>query len=418
MLQILDQQGRVYSEEFEFRMKSGEVRTWLFSAEKIIIDSQPCIISMTTDISERKKMEKALAAESLRRRILIEQSRDGIVILDQDGKVYEANLRFAEMLGCSIEEVYKLAVWDWEYQFPAEQVVEMIRTVDESGDHFETRHRRKDGSVYDVEISTNGAIFAGQKLIFCVCRDITERKKAEDELKQALARVAAANKELEAFSYSVSHDLRSPLRSIDGFSQALIEDYTEVLDKQGKEYLQRVQKASQHMGQLIDDMLKLSRLSRAEMTVNKIDLSEAAAIIIERFKKEEPIRKIDFIMQDNLIAEGDPNLLNILLENLLGNAWKFTKKCNRARIEFGKKQQNKETVFFIRDNGAGFDMKYANKLFIPFQRLHDDTDYPGTGIGLGIVSRIIHRHGGQIWAEAEENKGATFYFTLGGKINE
>jgi light-regulated signal transduction histidine kinase (bacteriophytochrome) len=269
-------------------------------------------------------------------------------------------------------------------------------------------------------------IFINNKIqsIISVIADITERKTTENKIKKLnenLMRrsieLAVANKELETFSYSVSHDLRAPLRSIDGFSQALLEDYGKTLDQNGKEYLQRVRKATQRMEQLIDDMLRLSRLTRVEMTMQKVDLSPIATTIIDDLKKTDLGRKVTFIIDENLIAEGDANLLHILLENLLGNAWRFTKKRKQAEIEFGKTQQGKETVFFVRDNGAGFDMKYANKLFIPFQRLHDDTDYPGTGIGLGIVSRIIHRHNGRIWTEAEENKGATFYFTIGGKTN-
>jgi PAS domain S-box-containing protein len=189
---ILKEQGRVHNVEFDFRMKSGEIRTWIFSLEPITIGEEPCLIGVSFDITERKRMEESLANEAIRRRILIEQSRDGIVILDQNGAVYEANRRFAEMLGYSREEISKLNVWDWEYLYPPERVLEMIRTVDEAGDHFETQHRRKDGSVYDVEISTNGATFAGQKLIFCVCRDITERKQMEKALRESEEKFSAA----------------------------------------------------------------------------------------------------------------------------------------------------------------------------------------------------------------------------------
>jgi PAS domain S-box-containing protein len=189
---ILKEQERVHNAEFDFRMKSGEIRTWIFSLEPITIGEEPCLIGVSLDITERKRMEESLANEAIRRRILIEQSRDGIVILDQNGAVYEANRRFAEMLGYSREEISKLNVWDWEYLYPPERVLEMIRTVDEAGDHFETQHRRKDGSVYDVEISTNGATFAGQKLIFCVCRDITERKQMEKALRESEEKFSAA----------------------------------------------------------------------------------------------------------------------------------------------------------------------------------------------------------------------------------
>ena len=254
-----------------------------------------------------------------------------------------------------------------------------------------------------------------------IVQEITDRKKNEEQIKklneslwQYTIRLEAANKEVEAFSYSVSHDLRAPLRSIDGFSQALIEDYSDKLDETGIDYLNRVRNASQRMGQLIDGMLQLSRLTRKQMHIETVDMTKLAIDIINKFRKETPSRSIDFKVQNDLVAKGDKNLLQILLENLLGNAWKFTNKRSNAKIEFGKTKKKNEIVFFVKDNGAGFDVKYIDKLFVPFQRLHDD-EFPGDGIGLGIVSRIIRRHGGQIWAEGEVGKGAIFYFTLGGK---
>jgi PAS domain S-box-containing protein len=416
---LLNKRGYVDNEEFQFKVKSGEIRTVLLSADRITIGGEPCIIVVSTDITERKLAEKALAEESTRRRILIEQSRDGIVVLDQNGKVYEANRRFAEMLGYSQEEITKLNVWDWEYLYPPEQVKEMIRTVTENGDHFETRHRRKDGTIYDVEISTNGATFADQKLIFCVCRDITERKQAEAKLKRTLAdleqsgvRLEATNKELESFSYSVSHDLRSPLRSIDGFSQALLEDYQDRLDKTGQDYLKRLRGASQKMGELIDGLLKLSRLTRSEMRLEIVDLSALAEEIATRLQETQPERRAKFVIDKGLTANGDPDLLRALLENLLGNAWKFTDKNPEAKIEFSLDKNGDKKAFFIRDNGAGFDMAYADKLFGAFQRLHSAEAFPGTGIGLATVQRIINRHGGTIRAEGAVDKGATFHFTL------
>jgi PAS domain S-box-containing protein len=448
------------------------------------------------------------------------------------------------MLGYSPEEVLKLNVWDWEYLYPPEQVREMIRTVDEAGDHFTTRHRRKDGTSYDVEISTNGAMFAGQKLIFCVCRDISERtrtekalkeseekfskafhsspdcsaivrardgvfvdvnesflnfhgrsreevightateldiwanleerdrilktnqekgsirneefhvrtksgkihivlfstevvnigeephsiamtlditeqKEAEGKLQEAISRLeqsstqlAATNKELEAFSYSVSHDLRSPLRSIDGFSQALLEDYQEKLDETGRDYLKRLRNASQKMGDLIDGILKLSRLTRSEIHQEPTNLSVLAEEIANRLQEIQPERRVKFAIEKDVIANGDPQLLRVLLENLLGNAWKFTGKKPQGKIEFSTERNNGKKAYFIRDNGAGFDMTYAHKLFGAFQRLHEATEFPGTGIGLATVQRIINRHGGSIWAEGAVGKGATFHFTL------
>ncbi len=796
MLRKVQEHTKIHNEEMVFRAKSGELHTALVSTEYIHLGGEPCLLVVSTDITERKKMEEALAIEATRRLILIDQSSDGIVILDQNGKVHEANRRFAEMLGYSPEEILSLNVWDWEFLYTPEQVKEMIRTVDEAGDHFKTQHRRKDGTIYDVEISTNGAMFGGQKLIFCVCRDIsernrmekalreseekfslafhsssatiaittlkegryvevnesyarsvgyavtelightvtelnmwpkpdsrakmlkmlkeqgsvnneelefrrksgeirtwlfsaepiniagepciisvsvditdrkraeeavrerekrfsdiagnamewiwevdakgkytysspvvekilgytteeilechfydfflpeeredlkkaafeafarreplkeflnrnrckdgktvdlltsgvpvideegnflgyrgvdtdvtekrkaeaalreseekfslafrsspatiaintyqegrfvdvnesyansmgytreeligrtardfniwvkpedrarvfrildeqgrvsneeidfrkksgdirtwlfsaekiavtgepcligvsidiTERKKTEGELKEAMAnleqsssQLAATNKELEAFSYSVSHDLRSPLRSIDGFSQALMEDYGEKLNATGQDYLNRLRSASQKMGELIDAILKLSRLTRSEMHHEKTDLSTLAGEIASQLQETQPKRKVKFVIDKDLTANGDPQLLRVLLENLLGNAWKFTGKKPEARIEFSMDRNNGKKAYFIRDNGAGFDMAYSHKLFGAFQRLHEATEFPGTGIGLATVQRIINRHGGAIWAEGNVGKGATFHFTL------
>jgi signal transduction histidine kinase len=231
-------------------------------------------------------------------------------------------------------------------------------------------------------------------------------------LKHQNTLLEATNKELESFSYSVSHDLRAPLRAIDGFSQAILEDYADKLDDQGKDHLQRVRAASQRMGHLIDDMLNLSRIGRMELTRQRVNLSDIATEIAAELRESAPDRSVEIIIAPNLFAEVDPRLLRIMLTNLLGNAWKFTAKREGARIEFGASTDVLSQAYFIRDNGAGFDMTYANKLFGAFQRLHSTTDFPGTGIGLAIVQRIISRHGGQIWAEAKINDGATFYFVL------
>lgn len=246
-----------------------------------------------------------------------------------------------------------------------------------------------------------------------------ERKQAEEKLKQALAnlehsniQLTAINKELEAFSYSVSHDLRAPLRTIDGFSQALMEDYQDKLDEQGKDYLSRLRAASQRMGGLIDELLKLSRLSRSEMRKEPVDLSALAQEIAAELQQTQPERQVEFVISEGLATVGDRQLLRVALGNLLGNAWKFTSKRQQARIEFSITQNGDKKAYFVRDNGAGFDMTYAKKLFGAFQRLHDTTEFPGTGIGLATVQRIIHRHGGSVWAEGTMGKGATFYFTL------
>ena len=222
----------------------------------------------------------------------------------------------------------------------------------------------------------------------------------------------AANRELEAFSYSVSHDLRAPLRSIDGFSRALLEDYLDRLDEKGKDYLNRVCRASQRMGQLIDDMLILSRVVRAEMHYEEVDLSAMAREISSNLGNSRSEHRVEFIIQEGLTATGDARLLKMAMENLLGNAWKFTEKHSSAKIEFGAKRENGKQVFFVRDDGAGFDMAYVNKLFQPFQRLHELAEFSGTGVGLANVKRIIQRHGGDIWAEGAIERGAAFYFSI------
>jgi signal transduction histidine kinase len=237
-------------------------------------------------------------------------------------------------------------------------------------------------------------------------------EQLEQRVAERTAQLEAANTELEAFSYSVSHDLRTPLRGIDGFSQALLEDYAEVLDEQGKDYLRRVRDASQRMALLIDDMLKLSRVTRSDMTVEAVDLSALARSVAEELQRTQPERQVVFVIPGGLTTRGDQRLLRAALENLLGNAWKFTGQKQQPVIEFGCGEGASRKTYFVRDNGAGFDMAYGDKLFVPFQRLHGHREFIGTGIGLSIVQRIMIRHGGRIWAEGAPGKGATFYFTL------
>lgn len=265
---------------------------------------------------------------------------------------------------------------------------------------------------------------AGNTYYDGIIEDISERKETERRIQQLNAALRdramvleSVNHELEAFSYSVSHDLRAPLRAVDGFSRILLDEYTDCLDEKGQDRLKRVRAAAQRMAMLIDDLLKLSRITRSELKREDINLSALAGEVIEELRKQEPERTVQCTIQPDLIAWGDARLLRIVLDNLLGNAWKFTGKRPDAQIEFGMHKQDREQVYFVRDNGAGFDMAYAEKLFGAFQRLHETSEFPGTGIGLATAQRIIHKHGGRIWAEGEVEQGATFHFTLEAREN-
>ncbi len=337
-----------------------------------------------------------------------------------------------ELLGYPVEDWYAEGFWP-DHLSPDDRE-QAVRFCQESTarceDHeFEYRMVAADGRAVWIRDSVNVvSAEGGPKMLRGFMFDITARKQAEEELQkhrvhleelvaERTAELEVANRELEAFSYSVSHDLRTPLRGIDGFSLALLEDYQDQLDDTGKDHLQRVRAASQRMGELIDDMLMLSKVSRAEMRYEPVDLGALAHEISTRLQENEPNRRVEIDIQESLTDHGDAHLLRIVLDNLLGNAWKFTSKQREARIEVGYTEQDGKGVYYVRDSGVGFDMQYADKLFGAFQRLHSLLEFEGSGIGLVTVQRIIHRHGGRVWAEAEENKGATFYFTIRGALN-
>jgi len=242
--------------------------------------------------------------------------------------------------------------------------------------------------------------------------DITNRKQAEAQLLQTTAQLQASNRELEAFAYSVSHDLRSPLRAIDGFSKALLEDYGDQFDEEGKDYFDRIRRNVSRMGTLIDDLLRLSRVSRSEMEYSMVNLSALVREQVNDLQAVEPERQVTTVIAPDVMVLADLTLMRVVISNLIQNAWKFTSHHATARIEFGIVQLEGQPVYFLRDDGAGFDMAYVKMLFGVFQRLHNTHEFPGTGIGLATVQRVIHRHGGEIWAEGAVEQGATIYFTI------
>jgi len=405
------------------RRKDGSEFPVEINLSPLKIDQELFVTSIIRDITERKRAERAQLEAQAKYRELVDNLPVGVYrqTPTADGRFLEVNPAIVDMFEAESAE-----------QLQAHPVSDLCRDRDCWQDFV--GKIMKQGFVGNEEIqlvtlqgreffaavsaamkkdSTGNLYFDG------IIEDISRRKANEQRIQQlntALRDRAmileSVNHELEAFSYSVSHDLRAPLRAVDGFSRILLDEYADRLDDTGRDRLKRVRAAAQRMATLIDDLLKLSRITRSELKREDIDLSALANEVIEELRKQEPDRIVQCTIEPGVIVWGDHRLLRIVLDNLLGNAWKFTSKRPDARIEFGRQMQNGEPVYFVRDNGAGFDMAYAEKLFGAFQRLHDASEFPGTGIGLATVQRIIHKHGGRIWAEGAVEQGATFYFTL------
>jgi light-regulated signal transduction histidine kinase (bacteriophytochrome) len=276
---------------------------------------------------------------------------------------------------------------------------------------LELRLRYATGAPYYAELNVTPVIKSGAAVLQGISRDISARKSLETALKQTNTDLETINKELEAFSYTIANDLRAPLRTIEGFARAIIEDYQDRLDSTATDYFSRIRAATHRMDQYIEAMWALSSVSRRELAENTVDLHELAEAIAGGLQRKQPERKVDFVIADGVKVKGDRVMLRIALENLLDNAWKFTGNRPAARIEFGVIETDGKKNFFVRDNGAGFNMAFADQLFQPFHRLHTMSEFPGIGIGLAIANNIIKRHGGRMWAEGEVDKGATFFFS-------
>jgi PAS domain S-box-containing protein len=356
-------------------------------------------------LRESERHSQTLAAEVMD---LYDRAPCGYHSLDAQGCFLRVNQTEADWLGYPREALLGRPYTDFVTPASRELFKASFPRFKAEGriDGLEFEMIRADGSTFDVLLNAtaivdaSGAFVSSRSTLF----DITTRKAAE-------VQAASMSRELEAFSYSVAHDLRSPLRSIDGFSQALAEDYGGVLDDTGQDYLQRVRAAAQRMGRLIDDLLALSRITRADLRRERVDLSKLTREILERLRAEHPERTIEVTVAAELVVGADQRLLSVAMENLLSNAVKFTARRPVAHIEVGVRP-GAETVYYVKDDGAGFDMAYADHLFKPFKRLHKQSEFEGTGIGLATVRRVIERHGGRIWADGAVDQGATFYFTL------
>ena len=371
-------------------------------------------VAESHDALEERVQERTKELQQTREELdqFFSMSLDLMCIADPSGSFTRVNPAWERALGWNASDLVARPYVDLVHPDDVEATLRETAALALGGTtvNFENRFLCRDGSYR--WLNWNSASSHDMKRIYGSARDVTKEKHAASELQKYAAELAAANRELEAFSYSVSHDLRAPLRSIDGFSQALIEDVGEHIGSDGTDYLRRIRAAAQHMGRLIDDLLKLARVTRVNLRLETVDLSGMAEATFRTLAESDEKRDVKWRVQPGLVARADPRLLQIVMTNLIENAWKFSGKINNAEIEFASRDVNGKTEYFVKDNGSGFDPAYAAKLFGAFQRLHAPAEFPGTGIGLATVHRIVTRHGGTIQAMGAVGKGATFAFTL------
>lgn len=391
------------------------------------------VFLLNAEVGERTRAEQSASDSEARMAGIVNSAMDAIISVDGDQRIVQFNAAAEKIFRCAANTAIGQPIdtfipkqFRQQHQLDVEAFGRARVTSRSMRSLGILSGLRADGEEFPIEASISQIEAAGQTFFTVILRDITERKVAEEEIRQLnaeleqrvmkrTAELEAANKELEAFSYSVSHDLRAPLRAVDGFSQAVVEDYGPQLPEEGRRYLQTIRESARRMGDLIDDLLTFSRLSRQPLNTRLVDTGKLVGNVLEEMSGQRAGRVVDFRIEDLPVCHADSALLKQVWINVLSNALKFTRKREGVVVEIGSVREQGETVFFVRDNGTGFDMQYAGKLFGVFQRLHRADEFEGTGVGLAIVQRIIHRHGGRVWADAVLDRGAAFYFTLGGE---
>jgi len=411
--------------EFRTKTKDGTYRCMVNRGRVVETDNEgkPLrIIGTMVDITDRKLAEE-------KAQTLLELGPDAMVVANREGEITYVNEQTEnifgyaryELIGQSIESLIPDRMQKIHVGHRQEFYINPKTRA--MGIDLELYGKHKDGTEFPVEISLSPFESDEGILVASAVRDISERRKEQEELKQhrfhlqdlvekRTAELRASNEELESYSYSIAHDLRTPLRAITSFSQILIKNSKQKLDEEELDSLQRIVKAGKKMARLIDDILELSRITRSNLHLGNVNLSKLGSDIVEHLEQAQPNKKVHWHIQDNLIVKGDSQLLEVALQNLLENAWKYTDISEEAEIEVGKQKVKNEIVYYVKDNGIGFDMEHCNNLFKPFHTLHGSKEIEGSGVGLATAQRVIQRHGGRIWAEAEEDHGAIFYFSL------
>lgn len=427
---LRNQSKKIQQFETFHQRKDGSTYPVEVHLQRVNLEDDYFFLAIILDITERKKTELELnkhrdhleqlvterSAVLKEQAQIINQIHDSVISTDLNGFISSWNSGASKLYGYAADEMLGKHISEL-YPEKQRDLLEndIILPLKEKGEHeVEIRMQKKDGTKFYSHLSLSLLYDSDNKPKGMVgySIDISARKKAEDDARKHANELAIANEELRRFNYSVSHDLKAPLRAIDGFSSVILDDFNEQLTEQGKDYLNRIRMATQRMGRLIEDMLNLSRVSLEEMSREKINLSEMVAHVLSILQERSNERNVDIKIQQNIFIHADKGLTQILVENLMDNAWKYTSQNLNATIEFGQTKKNKNSVLFIKDNGIGFDTKYANRLFDPFQRLHNSKEFSGSGVGLATVQTIVHRHHGRIWAESQLNEGTTFYFTL------